>query len=74
HPPDVLRLHAIVRVERETQKGIVIGRGGALLKQAATAARGELETLLGTRVYLETTVRVERDWQRRPHALDRLGY
>ncbi|MEX0664771.1 MAG: GTPase Era [Acidimicrobiia bacterium] len=74
HPDDVLRLHAIVRVERDSQKGIVIGRGGALLKEAATAARRELETLLGTRVYLETTVRVERDWQRRPHLLDRLGY
>jgi GTP-binding protein Era len=74
HPGDVLRLQATVRVERDSQKGIVIGRGGSLLKQAATAARGELETLLGTRVYLETTVRVERDWQRRAHALDRLGY
>jgi GTP-binding protein Era len=74
HPDDVLRLEAIVRVERESQKGIVIGKGGAVLKSAASAARRELEALLGTRVYLETTVRVERDWQRRPQILDRLGF
>jgi GTP-binding protein Era len=74
HPDDVLRLAATVRVERESQKGIVIGRGGAVIKTAASAAREELERLLGVRVYLETTVRVERDWQRRPQVLDRLGY
>ena len=45
-----------------------------MLKDAGTAARQELEALLGVRVYLETRVRVERDWQRRDHALDRLGY
>ena len=74
HPDDVWRLRAIVRVERDSQKGIVIGKGGAVLKSAASAARRELEALLGTRVYLETTVRVERDWQRRPQLLDRLGF
>jgi GTPase len=70
----VLRLRATIAVERESQRGIVIGRGGRVLKDAGTAARQELEALLGMRVYLETRVRVERDWQRRPHALDRLGY
>ncbi len=70
----ILRLRARVLVERDSQKGMVIGRGGAVLKEAGTQARKELETLLGTRVYLETTVAVERDWQRRAHALDRLGY
>jgi len=74
HPDDVLRLGVVVHVERESQKGIVIGRGGGVLKAAASAARRELEALLGVRVYLETKVRVERDWQRRPHSLDRLGY
>ena len=74
HPEDVLRLGATVFVERDSQKGIVIGRGGALMKEAATAARHELEKLLGTRVYLEVAVRVERNWQRRPQSLDRLGY
>ena len=70
----VLRLRAVIRVERESQRAIVIGRGGQVLKEAGTAARHELEALLGVRIYLETQVRVERDWQRRAHALDRLGY
>ena len=73
-PAGILRLRADISVERDSQKGIVIGRGGRVLKDAGTAARQELEALLGVRVYLETRVRVERDWQRRPHALDRLGY
>jgi len=71
---DMLRIRARILVERESQKGIVIGRGGANLKDAGTHARQELEALLGTRVYLETRVAVERDWQRRAHSLDRLGY
>jgi GTP-binding protein Era len=70
----VLRLQAVIRVERDSQRGIVIGRGGRVLKEAGTAARHELEALLGVRVYLATRVQVERDWQRRAHALDRLGY
>jgi GTPase len=72
-PDDVLRLRARVLVERDSQKGMVIGRRGAVLKEAGTQARQELEALLGTRVYLETVVKVERDWQRRAHSLDRLG-
>jgi GTP-binding protein Era len=71
---DLLRLRATVRVERESQKGIVIGRGGSVLKAAGSDARRELEALLGVRIHLETRVRVERDWQRRPASLDRLGY
>jgi GTPase len=70
----ILRLRADISVERDSQRGIVIGRGGRVLKDAGTAARQELEALLGVRVYLETRVRVERDWQRRAHALARLGY
>ena len=66
-------LRAVVRVERDSQKGIVIGKGGAVLKEAGTAARKELEALLGTRVHLEIHVKVEKDWQRRPDVLDRLG-
>jgi GTP-binding protein Era len=71
---EILRLRADITVERDSQRGIVIGRGGRVLRDAGTAARQELEALLGVRVYLETHVRVERDWQRRAHALDRLGY
>jgi GTP-binding protein Era len=70
----LLVLRAVVRVERDSQKGIVFGKGGAVIKEAGTAARLELEALLGTRVHLETHVKVEKDWQRRPDALDRLGF
>jgi GTPase len=69
----LLVLRAVVRVERDSQKGIVIGKGGTVIRDAGTAARMELEALLGTRVHLETHVKVEKDWQRRPDALDRLG-
>ena len=70
----IVRLRALILVERDSQKGIVIGKGGAVLKEAGTRAREELEALLGTRVYLQTQVKVERDWQRRAHSLDRLGF
>jgi GTP-binding protein Era len=70
---EVLRYRAVVRVERDSQKGIVIGKGGSVIRDAGTKARLELERLLGARVYLETAVRVDKEWQRRAHALDRLG-
>ena len=71
--PDLLVLRAVVRVERDSQKGIVIGKGGVVLRDAGTAARMELEAILGIKVHLETHVKVDKDWQRRPDALDRLG-
>jgi len=69
----LLAVRVTVRVERQSQKGIVIGKGGAVLKAAGTAARRELEALLGVRVHLETCVKVEPDWQRRAGSLDHLG-
>ncbi len=60
---------AVVRVERDSQKGIVIGKGGAVIRDAGTAARLELEALLGVKVHLETHVKVDKDWQRRPETL-----
>jgi GTP-binding protein Era len=69
----VLRYEVVVRVERDSQKGIVIGRGGSVIRDAGTEARHELEALLGARVHLRTTVRVDPHWQRRAHTLDRLG-
>ncbi|HEX5615518.1 MAG TPA: GTPase Era, partial [Acidimicrobiia bacterium] len=63
-----------VRVERDSQKGIVIGRRGTVLRDAGTAARRELEALLGVAVHLDVRVKVDPDWQRRAHALDRLGF
>jgi GTP-binding protein Era len=66
-------LSCTVFVERESQKGIVIGKGGRTLKEIGTAARYEVERLLGARIYLELRVKVLKDWQRDPAALNRLG-
>ena len=70
---DLVRISALVLVERPSQKGIVIGRGGEMLKEIGTKARLELEALLGSRVFLELRVKVQKDWQRDPAALNRLG-
>ena len=70
----LLDIAADVIVERDSQKGIVIGKQGSLLKMAGSEARTELETLLGTRVNLMLRVTVEKDWQRTPQLLDRLGF
>ncbi|MDP8957049.1 MAG: GTPase Era [Actinomycetota bacterium] len=69
----LLRVSCQVFVERESQKGIVIGKGGATLKEIGTRAREELEAILGTRVYLEVRVKVLKEWQRDPKAMARLG-
>lgn len=73
-PTGVLYVDALAVVERPSQKGIVIGKGGELLRSAGEEARRELEVIFGTKVYLELRVRVEKDWQRRPQLLDRLGF
>jgi GTP-binding protein Era len=70
----LVRIRAEILVERESQKGIVIGKGGALLKKVGTAARIELEKETGFRVYLELFVVVERDWSRSESMLRHLGY
>lgn len=70
----LVEVEARVLVERESQKGIVIGKGGQVLRDAGTAAREELEGLLKARVYLDLRVAVEKDWQRRPAGLQRLGF
>jgi GTPase len=71
---DLVEVDAVIHVERDSQKGIVIGRGGQRLKEAASDARRELEVLLGARVYLTTHVKVAKEWQRDPKQLGRLGY
>ncbi len=65
---------ATAYVERKSQKGIVIGRGGALLREVGAEARADLERLFGGSVYLDIRVKVEEDWQRRDQLLDRLGF
>lgn len=71
---DLVHVAAVIHVERDSQKGIVIGRGGQTLRAAASDARRELEVLFGARVYLATHVRVAKEWQRDPKQLGRLGY
>ena len=70
----LIDVHAILYVERDSQKGIVIGKGGARLKQVGTTARRQIETLLGTKVYLDLRVKIAKNWQQDPKLLGRLGF
>jgi len=70
----VLRIEATVYVERESQKGMVIGKGGLIVRDVGTEARSDLESIFGAKVYLDLRVRVEKDWQRNDELLDRLGF
>jgi GTPase len=70
---DLWRIEAVLLVETESQKGIVIGAGGRLVKEIGTAARKEIEAELGVRVHLELKVRVRRHWRADERVLDRLG-
>jgi GTP-binding protein Era len=70
----LIDIAADIIVERKSQKGIVIGKGGSLLKAAGSEARVDLEALLGNRVILRLQVTVEPGWQRKPQLLDRLGF
>ena len=72
--PDLRRIHASIVVEKEGHKAIVIGTGGAKLKQIATAARLDMEKLFGGKVYLEVWVRVRGGWTDDEAALKRMGY
>jgi GTP-binding protein Era len=71
---NLVRIRAEICVERESQKGIIIGRGGRMLKKIGTEARLELEKETGERVYLDLFVKVEKDWSRNETMLKRLGY
>jgi GTP-binding protein Era len=70
----VARIDAVILVERESQKGIVIGHGGDMLKEIGTRARRDIEPLVGRKAFLSLRVKVLKDWQRDPRALDRLGF
>ena len=70
----LLDVHANVYVERSSQKGIVIGHKGARLKAVGSAARAQIEALLGTPVYLDLHVKIAKDWQRDPKQLRKLGF
>ncbi|HEY1133442.1 MAG TPA: GTPase Era [Nocardioides sp.] len=70
----LLDIHANVFVERESQKGIIIGHKGSRLREIGSGARGQIEAMLGTPVYLDLRVKVAKDWQRDPRQLRRLGF
>ena len=70
----LLDISAIVYIERQSQKSIVIGKGGERLRDVGTAARKEIEQLLGTKVHLDLHVKVAKDWQRDPKQLRKLGF
>jgi GTP-binding protein Era len=67
-------VHASLIVERDSQKGIVIGRGGRTLRTIGSRARDEMELMLATKVFLDLRVKVVKEWQRDPKALERLGF
>ena len=71
---DKLIIHGLIYVERDSQKGMVIGKGGKLLKQIGILARKDIEHLLGEEVYLKLWVKVKRDWQDKGHILLELGF
>lgn len=71
---NITRIHATIYVERDTQKGILIGKSGSLLKAVGTEARQELEVLLKTKVYLELWVKVRKDWRDSETSLAEFGY
>lgn len=71
---DLIDVYAILYVERDSQKGIVIGKGGIRLREVGTAARTQIEKLLGTKVFLDLRVKIAKNWQRDPKQLGRLGF
>ncbi len=75
HPErNLVVIEGTIHVEKDSQKKIIIGKGGQKLKKIGETARKEIEAFLGKRVFLELWVRVDKDWTRDPRSLDRLGY
>ena len=70
----LLDIHASLYVERDSQKGIIIGHKGSRLRDVGTTSRRQIEALLGTRVHLDLRVKVAHDWQQDPRALRKLGF
>jgi GTP-binding protein Era len=71
---DMVDIHATLYVERDSQKGIVIGTGGQRLRTVGTVARAQIEAMLGSKVFLDLRVKVAKDWQRDPKQLRKLGF
>lgn len=72
--PKLLRISAVIYCARETQKPILIGEGGRMLKKVGTLARKDIEAFTGTKVFLETNVKVAKDWRDDPRLLKHFGY
>jgi len=72
--PNLVRINTVIYVERDTQKGIIIGHGGQALKKVGTEARKDIEAFLGKKVFLELYVRVEKDWRNKDNKLKAFGY
>ncbi len=70
----IVTIHATIIIEKKSQKGIVIGKGGAKLKQIGEAARGDIEELLGCRVLLKLWVKIKKNWTKDPRMLKELGF
>ena len=72
--PEIDRIYATIYCEQKSQKGILIGKGGALLKKIGTEARLELETITEKKVFLGLEVKVEKDWRKKDSMLKNFGY
>ena len=72
--PNLYRIYAVIYVERDSQKGIIIGKRGAAIKRIGTEARKDLELLLGAQVFLDLSVKVRKNWRRDANQIRRFGY
>jgi GTPase len=72
--PEIIRISAVIYVERDSQKGIVIGKGGSLLKKVGTEARKDMETFFAKKIFLETFVKVADNWRKEKARLRQFGY
>ena len=71
---DLVTIRAVIHVEKPSQKGIIIGKKGAMLKKIGSEARRKIEDLLGTKAYLECWINVEKNWSKDGTTLRKLGY
>ena len=71
---DLYSIWVVIYVERDSQKGIIIGKGGEALKGVGSEARVDLERLLGSKVFLNLSVKVKKDWRRDASQIRRFGY
>ena len=72
--PEIDRIYASIYCETKSQKGILIGKGGSMLKKIGTEARLELEKIAEKKVYLELNVKIEKDWRKKQKSLKDFGY